>query len=133
MCLSPAEGTLHSTDTCLDLISRNVLNRHRSFIEHIQEIPGIEKTNGSYAAVPKERSSKRSRRRRRPKYFIGGRSSDEEDEMEEKVRKSVKNSENGYRNDQYLTVGMQINGCRSVLMDFLRCCSPLAKLFFPSL
>lgn len=131
MTLPPAEESLPSPDTCLDLISRNALNRHRSFIEHIQEVPGIEKSSGSYAAVPKEGASKRSRRRRRPKYFLGGRSSDEEEEeMEERAPRRDRNNPRRYGNVQYLTVGMQIDGSRSVLVHFLSCCSSLAKFVF---
>lgn len=102
-------GLLHSTDTCLDLITRNALNRNRSFIEHIQEIPGIEQSSGSYATVPKKNSPKRRsnrRRRRRPKYVIG-QSSDDDDEEVAKIEAETGGGGKSATFDQFLTVGMK--------------------------
>lgn len=96
---------LHATDTCLDFVSRHALNRHRSFIEHIREIPGIEATGGRVATVGK-RSSRRRKRDKRHRQMISkvfiGLSSDEEEGQEEEQRIELVEGTRG----QFLTVGM---------------------------
>lgn len=69
---------LHATDTCLDFVSRNALNRHRSFIDHIRDIPGIGETSGRVARVKRSRGKKRHRHV--TKYSIGLSSDDDYDE-----------------------------------------------------
>lgn len=102
---------MHATDTCLDFVSRHALNRHRSFIEHIREIPGIEASSGRVATVGK-RSSRRRKREKRHRQMISkvfiGMSSDEEEGQEEEQRIELVEGTRGY--NQFLTVGMWPSG-----------------------
>lgn len=114
---SYGDGLLHAPDTCLDFLSRNALHRHRSFIEHIREIPGIEGTSGRFVTAKRrsqrremseeKRKTKKKRPRHVSKYFIGLSSDDEEDEIEEMIRGGVGIELLPFRggSNQLLTVG----------------------------
>lgn len=72
------ESFLHASDLSLDISSRLELNRHRSFIKHIRQIPGIGETSGRFVTARKSKEKRRKRHRQVSKYFIGL-SSDEEE------------------------------------------------------
>lgn len=104
-------GVLHATDTTLDFISRNALNRNRSFIEHIREIPGFEKSRGRIASVPKSPLSSSGKRNAKSKYIIGHGSSSDEDDIEDVVGQKVKCFD-----EPFLPFGMSRSWGRKLLL-----------------
>lgn len=95
-------GVLHATDTTLDFISRNALNRNRSFIDHIREIPGFERSRGRLASIPKSPLLSPGTVERRSKYIIGNNSDDDDIEEFSKLAEMSKAN----IDESYLSLGM---------------------------
>lgn len=125
-------GVLHATDTTMDFISRNALNRNRSFIEHIRGIPGFETSNGRFASVPKTPSRSSPKHTGTKSKYIIGQSSDEDDI--EDCNKKVELRLCASYDNPYLTFGMSRGRERQLLLvvrllssfitfsdDFLNC------------
>lgn len=102
-------------DSSYDIITRNALNRRRSFIEHIRAIPGIDGSGGEFASIATESPKKLKQKPIRTKYFIGQSSTDEDEEVEvEVVMRDPKVVPQGiemrplpkYQNERFLSVGM---------------------------